>query len=644
MCGIAGLWDRGLGASTDALGAMARRMAESLHHRGPDDGGVWCDGEAGIALGHRRLSIVDLSPAGAQPMISSCGRFVLSYNGEIYNAEELRRELRAAGRPFRGHSDTEVVVEAVALWGVEAAIQRLIGMFAMALWDRRNRTLCLIRDRIEIKPLYWAEFGKLVLFGSELKALRVHGGWRPELDRSAVVSYVRRRYVPGPGSIYRGVGKLPPGTILTIDARRAPALKAYWGLEQVAQAGQAARFPGSDREAVDKLDELLGDAVRRRMVADVPLGGFLSGGIDSSLVVALMQARSPRPVRSFSIGFDERGFNEAHHAAAVARQIGTDHTELYVSPRHALDVIPRLPDIFDEPLANVAQIPLLLLSEMTRKHVSVALSGDGGDELFAGYPRYLQAPDLLRRTRRMPAPMRRFAARLIQQLPLETLRRAAFVFPGAGPLANFGDKLESLAQALDGEAGDIYRLVASYWRNPGAVVRDGVEVPDLPSNRRYESLFPDFVERMQFFDKLTILPDSILAVIDRASMAASLEARVPLLDHRAIAFSWTLPPAMKMRGRVGKWPLRQLLYRYVPPALVERPKMGFDVPIGLWLRGPLRDWAEALLDEKRILAEGIFHPGPIRMRWREHIEGRRNWQGALWIILMFQAWKERWLP
>ena len=644
MCGVAGLWDRRMASSAEALAGAAGRMADVLHHRGPDDSGAWCDPAAGIGLGHRRLSIIDLSPAGAQPMVSACGRFVIAYNGEIYNAEDLRPELRAAGKSFRGHSDTEVILEGVAVWGVAATMQRLIGMFAIALWDRVERRLHLIRDRIGIKPMYWGDVGGTFLFASELKALRSQGGWVPELDRSALVSFLRRRYVPGPGSIYRGINKLPPGSILTLGPDGPPAISSYWTLEEVARAGEAARFRGTESEAIDSLDSILSDAVRRSMLSDVPLGGFLSGGIDSSTVVALMQASSNHPVRSFSIGFEETGYDEAQHAAAVARHIGTDHTELYVSPQHALDVIPRLPAMYDEPLANVAEIPMFLLSEMTRRHVKVALTGDGGDELFGGYDRYFQISDLRRRIGRMPRALRQLGRAAIRALPARGWTALSRALPAALRPPHFGDKLYMLNRALSGDPGDIYRMHVSYWQDPADLVLGARENPDLAGDPRLAAFIPDFIERMQFIDSLTILPDSILAKVDRASMAVGLEVRPPLLDHRVVAFSWSLPPAMKVRGRTGKWALRQVLDRYVPRALVDRPKMGFDVPIVRWLRGPLRDWAEALLDETRLTREGILNPAPIRARWRAHLQGERNWGNALWVVLMFQAWKELWLP
>lgn len=619
-------------------------MTDSLRHRGPDAGDLWVDPGARMALGHRRLSIIDLTPAGAQPMVSSCGRFVLSYNGEVYNADALRPELAAAGRRFLGHSDTEVIVEGIAQWGLAPTLERLIGMFAMAVWDRRERVLHLVRDRLGIKPMYWAEHEGGLRFGSELKALRADAQWQPALDRDALAAYLRLGYLPGPQSIYRGVYKLPPGTVLTLRSEGAPEIQPFWSLDQVVRDGQAARCAAPEEEAADELDALLGDAVRRRMVADVPLGAFLSGGIDSTTVVALMQKASARPVRSFSIGFREAGYDEAPHAAAVARHLGTDHTELYVSPEHAREIIPRLPDIYDEPFADSSQIPTYLVSEMTRRHVTVALSGDGGDELFAGYNRYFQGRRMMGALNRLPPAARGLAAAGIRTLSPATWSRLAEALPERHRPRLFGDKLHKLAGVLadaDG-AGEFYRRLISLWTEPERVVRGATEPPGLLGDPRSAQLIPDVVERMQYLDTRLYLPDDILTKVDRASMAVSLEARVPFLDHRVVAFAWTLPPAMKAQGGVGKRLLRRVLYRYVPEALVERPKMGFGVPIDAWLRGPLRPWAEALLDERRLAADGIFDPAPIRERWREHLDGTRNWQYSLWAVLMFQAWKERW--
>ncbi len=634
MCGIAGLLARPGGD----LAAHARAMADVLKHRGPDAGDVWADEPAGIALGHRRLSIVELSPTGAQPMVSSCGRFVVSYNGEAYNADELRPELERAGRKFRGHCDTEVIVESAAVWGVEATVKRLIGMFAMALWDRQERTLYLVRDRLGIKPLYWTGAGGALLFGSELKALRAYPGFRAELDRDALASYLRFAYVPGGRSIYRGVQQLAPGAILTVRAGKPPEIRAFWNLEDIARQGQAARFNGSEDEAAAELDALLTDAVRRRMIADVPLGAFLSGGIDSSTVLALMQKSSTRPVRSFSIGFREKAFDEAKHAAAVAGHLGTDHTELYVSPDHARGVIPRLPEMYDEPFADPSQIPTFLVSEMTRKHVTVALSGDGGDELFAGYNRYFRSEAVRRFLETVPRAARGLMASAAMALPPVALNTL-----GSWAMPQFGDRLHKLAGVIAGTPEDFYRLTVTHWDEPGKVVLGGDEHKGLLWDERVKDLVPDPVERMQYLDTLTYLPDDILTKVDRASMAVSLEARVPLIDHRVVEFSWRVNPSMKARGGVGKRLLRRVLDRYVPRHLIERPKMGFGVPIDSWLRGPLKDWAETLLAEKRLAAEGVFNPAPIREKWREHLSGARNWQYPLWTVLMFQSWKERWL-
>ncbi|HVA12981.1 MAG TPA: asparagine synthase (glutamine-hydrolyzing) [Stellaceae bacterium] len=645
MCGIAGLWDqRAHSGGPEALGYAVRGMTDAMLHRGPDAGDVWCDGQAGLALGHRRLSIIDLSPAGAQPMVSSCGRFVISFNGEVYNFAELRPELEAAGRRFRGHSDTEVIVEGVAEWGVEATVKRLIGMFAMALWDRRERALYLVRDRLGIKPVYWAQFGELLLFGSELKSLRAHPGWQPALNRDAVAGFLRLMYVPGPATIYQGVNKLPPGTILVARAGAAPELRSFWSLADIAREGQAARFVGSEDEAVEALDALLGDAVRRRMIADVPLGAFLSGGIDSSVVVALMQANNAQQVRSFSIGFHERQYNEAEHAKAVAAHLGTDHTELYVSPEHALTVIPLLPDMYDEPFSDASQIPTFLVSEMTRKHVTVALSGDGGDEVFGGYNKYFQLQRLFAALGKMPSGTGALAAKAIRAVPRGLWPLMAQAIPERRRPAQLDDKMAKLAGVLAGGHDNFYRLVISHWPDAETLVPGAKPPRFIADDPRVAALIADPVERMQYLDSVTYLPDDILTKVDRASMAVSLEARVPLLDHRVVAFSWGLKPEWKARPGRSKYLLRRVLDRYVPPALIERPKMGFAVPIDSWLRGPLRDWAESLLSEDRLKREGILAPAPIREKWREHLSGARNWQYLLWDVLMFQAWKERWLP
>lgn len=644
MCGIAGLWDRRLSSPTEALVADVGAMTDTLAYRGPDAGDVWTDGTAGVALGHRRLSIVDLSSAGAQPMSSSCGRFVITYNGEVYNADELRSKLEACGRRFRGHSDTEVIVEGAAVWGVIPTIRQLIGMFALALWDRETRTLYLVRDRLGIKPVYWCEVGGRLRFASELKALRADKHWTPELDRSALTAYMRFGYVPAPLTIYRGVKKLPPGSVLTVGGDGVPSLTHYWSLEEVARRGQARRFP-DEESAVDALDVLLRDAVKRRMVADVPLGAFLSGGVDSSTVVALMQAQSPRPVRTFSIGFREAGYDEAANAAAVAGHLGTEHTELYASPELALDVIPQLPEMFDEPFADSSQIPTYLVSRMTREHVTVALSGDGGDEIFGGYTRYFRSEALWRAIDIAPLPLRNFAASTVRTLSPAAWSALGNLLPQQHRPAQFGDKMHKLANVLGGEpeASSFYRQVVSLWVDPEALVRGSVEPSGLYQDIGVRELVPDFIERMQYIDTLTYLPDDILTKVDRASMAVSLEARVPLLDHRVVEFSWSLPTEMKAGRGLGKRLLRHVLNRYVPDALVNRPKMGFAVPIRSWLQHELRDWAEALLNERRLSRDGLLDGALVQEKWREHLAGKRNWAPQLWAVLMFQAWKERWL-
>jgi len=641
MCGIAGIFEARALSAPEALGNAARRMADAMLHRGPDAGDVWCDAAAGLALGHRRLSIIDLTPTGAQPMVSSCGRFVISYNGEAYNFAALKAELEAAGRRFRGTCDTEVIVEAAAQWGVAATAQRLIGMFAMALWDRRDRVLYLLRDRLGIKPLYWGNFSGTMLFGSELKALRAHPGWTPALDRDAAADFFRLGYIPAPKSIYRGVMKLPPGTILTARAGAEPELKPFWSLDAVAREGQAARFAGSEDEAVAALDALLGDAVRRRLIADVPLGAFLSGGIDSSTVVALMQANTAKKVRSFTIGFHDGDYDEAPDAKAVAAHLGTDHTELYVAPEHAQSVIPLLPDMYDEPFADVSQIPTFLVSEMTRKHVTVALSGDGGDEVFGGYNRYLELQRVERALQFMPRGAGRIAAAAIRSVPLSAWPQIAQLLPEKRRPPQFGDKMQKLAAALASDAR--YESVVAQWPNAEAIVLGAAAKPDAGETEQAAGI-ADPVERMQYRDMACYLPDDILAKLDRASMAVSLEARVPLLDHRVVAFAWSLPGKWKARPGAGKYLLRRVLQRYVPAALTDRPKTGFAVPIDAWLRGPLRDWAQGLLDAARLKREGVLDAAPIRAVWQAHCDGARNAQHLLWIALMFEAWKERWLP
>ena len=641
MCGIAGFRSPP-NKSPDELARIARAMGDSLRHRGPDDDGIWVDAEAGIGLSHRRLSIVDLSAAGHQPMVSSDGRFVMIYNGEVYSHEDIRPDLTARGVAFRGHSDTEVMLESFAAFGVEATLPRLIGMFAIALWDRKTRTLTLIRDRLGIKPLYWTFNNGLFAFGSELKALRAHPDFQPRINRDAVASFMRHNYIPAPHSIYQGVHKLEPGSVLTLPWQGQPQIARFWDARAVAKAGLAAPLSGSDEELTDQLENLLTDAVKRRMIADVSLGAFLSGGIDSSTVVALMQKANAGRVKTFTIGFDIAGFDEAQHAAAVAKHLGTDHTEMTVTAQEALDVIPKLPEWYDEPFADSSQIPTYLVSAMTKRHVTVALSGDGGDELFAGYNRYQMATGFMRGFSVLPRPARNAVASAITSLAPDTWSRLLAFLPQRMRSSGAGDKLHKLAAVLRLADGDeIYRHLVTHWQ-PEQVAVHASEPKGVLWDPAVARDIPGFLERMQFLDLVTYLPDDILTKVDRASMAVALEARVPLIDHRVVEFAWRLPQSVKIRGGKTKWLLRNVLDRHVPRTLTERAKMGFGIPLGDWLRGPLRDWAETLLAERRLRDGGLLDAANVRRHWQEHLSGQRNWQYLLWDVLMLEAWRERW--
>jgi asparagine synthase (glutamine-hydrolysing) len=643
MCGIAGfLTDAG---TPGVDRASLVRMTGCVAHRGPDDDGYFTD-DAGVGLGHRRLSILDLSPDGHQPMRSASGRWVIVFNGEIYNYRRVAAELGPTVR-FRGHSDTEVILAAVEAWGLEAAVQRFVGIFAFALWDRETRILHLVRDHLGVKPLYYGFTRAGLVFASELRPIESFPGFDGRINRDAVALLLRHNCIPAPYSIYEGVRKLPPGSILSIpaDARDAGEPRPYWSASRMAEAGQASLLSLSDDEATDALDALLRDAIGLQMLADVPLGAFLSGGVDSSTVVALMQAQSDRPVRTFSIGFQEEGFDEAQHARAVARHLGTDHTELYVTAQHALDVVPRLPTLFDEPFSDSSQIPTFLVSQLARRHVTVALSGDGGDELFAGYNRHVYVDQLWRRLRHVPPSLRRLASRAIRSVPPETLARGItatrLMRSTQVKSSNAGYALHKLAGVLaSASPEDMYRGLASHWSNPASVVLGAREPLTRITDSASWPALTGFTEKMLYLDLVTYLPDDILTKVDRASMAVGLEARVPLLDHRVVEFAWRLPLSFKLRDGRSKWLLRRVLSRYVPDALIDRPKAGFGIPLGEWLRGPLRDWAESLLDEGRLRREGYFDPAPVRRAWSEHLSGRVDNEYKLWDVLMFQAWQE----
>jgi asparagine synthase (glutamine-hydrolysing) len=646
MCGLTGFF--GPAAPPDELRALGRAMSDSIAHRGPDDSGEWSDAAAGIEIAFRRLAIIDLTEAGHQPMTSASGRYVIAYNGEVYNFERIRAELREQGfaPQFRGHSDTEVMLAAIELWGLEAAVKRFIGMFAIALWDRRERRLHLIRDRFGVKPMYYGFSGRSFLFGSELKALRQHPDFDDTIDRGALALYMRYLYVPGPYTIYKAYRKLEPGTILTIDAPHAqPSITRYWSVREVAERGAANPFLGTQDEAADQLDALLRDAIGLRMISDVPLGVFLSGGIDSSVVTALMQAQSSQPVRTFTIGFNERVYDEARHAAAIAKHLGTAHTEMYVTPRDAMDVIPKLPSMYDEPFADSSQIPTHLVSAMARRHVTVTLSGDGGDELFGGYARYFLGQQFLNKVRRVPRPMRRVVGRSLLKVGTHTWDRLAAV---ADPfrLTRFrtrtGQRIHKIARSLvTGDADQTYFELVWHWDD----IVLGADRPYVAmTDRATWPALDDPIQRMMYFDQISYLVDDILVKVDRASMAVSLESREPLLDHRLAEFAWTLPLSMKVHGSVGKHLLRRVLYRYVPQSLIDRPKMGFGIPIDSWLRGPLRDWAESLLDERRLRDEGLLDPQPVRKRWADFVAGNGEWHYYIWVILMFEAWMDETRP
>jgi len=665
MCGLTGFLNAD-SLSSDDMHARIKNMTDSLFLRGPDGFGLWVS--EGVALGHRRLSIIDLSANGAQPMHSACKRFVIAFNGEIYNHLELRRDLEAlAATPqWRGHSDTETLLAAIRHWGLDETLSRAKGMFALALWDRRDRRLSLARDRIGEKPLYWGwGGGKSLVFGSELKALKAHPAFEGGICRDALAQYLRFAYVPAPRSIYADIYKLEPGCILEVidspptcpprdplrpgESLGSLSIRRYWSLKDVHEAG--ARDPITDEAAaVSALEGALSQAVKRQMLADVPLGAFLSGGVDSSTIVALMQSQSPRQVKTFTVGFEDVAFDESPYAAAVARHLGTDHHALRVTDADARAVIPDLPDIYDEPFADSSQIPTHLVCRAARSQVTVALSGDAGDELFGGYNRYFWGPRIWNRLSPIPFPIRRILGSIINTIPLpvwDNLGRLHNALrPGASGIARLGDKAHRLGTSFFNvkDVDDLYRNLVTQWPAPASLILTENGQSKEPKSL-IEDLLPvastkDPAARMMYRDAMAYLPDDILCKVDRAAMAISLETRVPFLDPEVIALAARLPLSMNIRRDQGKWTLRQVLNKHVPPELIERPKVGFSIPIGTWLRGPLRDWAEDLLSEERLSADAILEPGPIRIAWAEHLSGRRDWTARLWIILMFQAWLE----
>jgi len=625
VCGICGIY-ASLGA---ADGQTVRRMSDVLAHRGPDDSDTWADPDAGIALGHRRLSILDTSALGRQPMHSACKRFVLAYNGEIYNHLEIRRALPE--HPFRSTSDTETILAAVAAWGLETALARFAGMFALALWDRRERRLFLVRDRIGIKPLYYGRIKEGWVFGSELKALRAHPGFAPDIDRRALALFFRHNFIPAPYSIYTNAWKLCPGQMAVFDDEGL-RLQTWWDAAAVWREGVEAPFVDGQKDLEDRLDELLSIVTAEHMISDVQIGAFLSGGIDSSTVVSFMQKKSSKPIKTFSIGFNEGSYNEANYANAVATHLKTEHTELYVTQKEMLDVIPLMPEFWDEPFADSSQIPTYILSLLTRRQVTVSLSGDGGDELFCGYQRYFWM-NRWDKVARIPWRIRTLAAVVLKRLP-------ARIFDVLGPL---GQKIRWRLDILGmRDFAEFYRYFMSHFKRPAEFVPGGEE-PETPLTNARNRIMGDRYAQMALWDIVNYLPGDILTKVDRASMAVSLEARVPLLDHRVVEFAARVPTAWKVRHDQGKWLLRQVLYRYVPQALVERPKMGFGIPLGEWLRGDLREWCEDLLSPAMIRRQGCLDAATVSRMWREYLAGESNWSPYLWDVLMFQAWHERWV-
>ena len=657
MCGITGIFGN---LRKDELAISVQKMSSTLTHRGPDDAGTWINEESGIAFGHQRLSIVDLSSVGHQPMMSPCGRFSVIFNGEIYNHLQLRDKLNASAykQSWKGHSDTETLVSAFSQWGIEKTLEQLVGMFAIAVWDIRIKKLYLIRDRFGEKPLYYGWSNNTFLFGSELKALRSYKGFNNEIDRNVLSLYMQYMYVPSPYSIFKDVYKLDPGCILEIDDSgkvqppeqitssvfnaKGISIKQWYSLSKIAKNSQN-NLIEDENEAIELLEKTLLESVQSQLISDVPLGAFLSGGIDSSVIVSLMQKVSKKPVETFTIGFEESAFNEAIYAKEVAKYLGTDHHELYVTASDAFKVIPHLPTLYDEPFADSSQIPTYLVSKLAKQKVTVSLSGDAGDELFGGYNRYLWGSRIWSKAKWIPPNLRSIVGGVIQKLPVSEWDKLGHSLPNKYRVSSMGDKAHRMAHRLKTvkNLDDMYHsLVTEGYREESLVINDGLVLETKLDNYNIISSISESEQRMMLWDSLTYLPDDILTKVDRAAMGVSLETRIPFLDHRVAELAWRLPLEMKIKNGEGKWPVRQVLYKYVPRELIERPKAGFAVPVGQWIRGPLREWASDLLDEKRIQREGYFNPKLVKELWEQHLSGRHDWTPRLWAILMFQAWLE----
>lgn len=645
MCGITGFINSDVNDNKDRLCNIISKMTSIISHRGPDDSGIWIDERKGIALGHRRLSIIDVSQAGHQPMVSQCGRYIIIFNGEIYNFQTIRSKIdeESYGLSWCSNSDTEVILAAISRWGLAGALKEFVGMYAFALWDRAEEALYLVRDRMGEKPLYYGWSSGVFLFGSELKPLCLHPAWRGEIDRDVLGLYFRNNYVPAPFSIYKNIFKLSPGTLFKLNLKsiapdELPEPVQYWSLLEAAKYGISNPFPGTDQEAISELDKFLKEAIRGQMISDVPIGTFLSGGVDSSAVTALMQSQSSKPIRSFTIGFHDVAYNEADYANSVARYIGTDHTEVYVTPEECISVIPKLPTLYDEPFADSSQIPTYLVCKLARQSVTVCLSGDGGDEVFLGYNRHVQLDRLQKIFKNIPLSMRKLISTGLNILPASLmeliLRKKKYGI--------FADQVQKIANIITkSDPDEMYQSLTKYWEYPSEIVLGSNEKQTLLTDK---TLWPDFanlLHRIMYIEHMTSLPDDMLVKVDHAAMGLGLETRVPFLDHRLVEFSWRLPLSMKYRNGLSKWILRQILYKFVPSSLIERPKSGFGIPIDVWIKGPLREWAEELLDENRLRNEGYLNARMVRTKWSEHLEGKRKWQPHLWSVLMFQSWLEK---
>ncbi len=646
MCGITGIF---LPGGDCHFREQLSKMAVTISNRGPDDSGFWHDQEKGIGFAHRRLSIIDLTTSGKQPMESYSGRYVIVFNGEVYNYKELKKDLENENIQWQGSSDTEVMLAAIDCWGLETAVRRFNGMFAFALWDKKKCILSLCRDRLGIKPLYYAKIRKGLLFASEIKAIKAHSDYRAEININALGSYLRYNYIPAPDTIFKNTWKLKPGNMIhfscfDIKNNVIKSSECYWDIKGIAYANQKSSFKGTDKDAIDELDVLLNDSVKKRMISDVPLGAFLSGGIDSSTVVSIMQAQSTQKINTFSIGFDEDGYNEAGYAKKVASYLGTNHTELYLSQKDAIEVIPKLPNLYDEPFSDASQVPTFLVSKLAKQHVTVSLSGDGGDELFGGYNRHFLISTIWGKIGKINPAVRKFVAEFLQRLSPVQLNELMYKFNKIIPLNKridrAGDKISKFSEILHLKTPEaIYESLCSNWKNPASVLV-GAESRTELGKMRTDIEFFDISHKTMFWDLITYLPDDILTKVDRATMGVSLEGRVPILDHRIVEFAWRLPLEMKIRKNRGKWILRKVLDKYLPKQYTDRPKFGFGIPIDTWLRKDLRDWAENLLNRKKLDSEGFFNTDIIRTVWKEHLSEKKNQQYQLWNILMFQSWIE----